>query len=122
MLEYRWNLRSDASNNGAYINQIRLLWYPGKLKSGEATNQLHHEYHASGVHLSDVDFLIEDADHLLMVEYKNANIGNAAKPNVYDPNQEKNFNKLVKKFYDSLHYLHLLGKVRPVQYLSLIHI
>ena len=35
MLEYRWNLSSDASNNGAYINQIRLLWYPGKLKSGE---------------------------------------------------------------------------------------
>ena len=34
-LEYRWNLRSDASNNGAYINQIRLLWYPGALKSGE---------------------------------------------------------------------------------------
>lgn len=35
VLEYRWNLRSDASNNGAYINQIRLLWYPGKLKNGE---------------------------------------------------------------------------------------
>ena len=34
-LEYRWNLRSDDSNNGSYINQIRLLWYPGKLKSGE---------------------------------------------------------------------------------------
>lgn len=34
-LEYRWNLRSDASNNGSYINQIRLIWYPGKLKSGE---------------------------------------------------------------------------------------
>ena len=36
MLEYRWNLRSDNSNNGAYINQIRLLWYPGTLKDGTA--------------------------------------------------------------------------------------
>lgn len=34
-LEYRWNLSSDASNNGSYINQIRLIWYPGKLKNGE---------------------------------------------------------------------------------------
>lgn len=35
MLEYRWNMRSDVSNKGSYINQIRLLWYPGKLKKGE---------------------------------------------------------------------------------------
>lgn len=98
-------------NNVYQIDCTRAKW---------ATNQLHHEYHASGVHLSDVDFLIEDADHLLMVEYKNAKIGNAAKPDAYDPNQEKNLNKLVKKFYDSLHYLHLLGKVRPVQYICVL--
>ncbi len=28
VLEYRWNLRSDPSNQNAYINQIRMLWYP----------------------------------------------------------------------------------------------
>lgn len=33
-LEYRWNMRSDASNNNAYVNQVRLSWYPGKLKNG----------------------------------------------------------------------------------------
>lgn len=54
-----------------------------------ATDQVHHEYHSAGVHLSDVDFLIEDLDSLLMVEYKNANIKGAAKPDAYDPNQEK---------------------------------
>lgn len=33
--EYRWNLRADESNEGAYLNQIRMMWYPGTLKSGE---------------------------------------------------------------------------------------
>lgn len=28
MLEYRWNMRSDISNNNSYISQIRMLWYP----------------------------------------------------------------------------------------------
>ena len=37
MLEYRWNLRADASNNGSYINQIRLLWYPGPVTDGYPT-------------------------------------------------------------------------------------
>jgi len=28
MLEYRWNMRSDLSNENSYISQIRMLWYP----------------------------------------------------------------------------------------------
>ena len=28
VLEYRWNMRADASNNNSYINQIRMLWFP----------------------------------------------------------------------------------------------
>ncbi len=28
VLEYRWNLRADATNNNSYINQIRMLWFP----------------------------------------------------------------------------------------------
>lgn len=34
MLEYRWNMRSEAENNGAYINQIRMLWYPADVIDG----------------------------------------------------------------------------------------
>ncbi|MDR2914285.1 MAG: hypothetical protein LBV74_05580 [Tannerella sp.] len=37
MLEYRWNMRADASNNGSYISQIRLLWYPGQVTDGYPT-------------------------------------------------------------------------------------
>lgn len=35
VIEYRWNLRADESNEGAYLNQIRMMWYPGELKKGE---------------------------------------------------------------------------------------
>lgn len=34
VLEYRWNLRSDAENNGSYVNQLRLLWYPAEVTEG----------------------------------------------------------------------------------------
>lgn len=34
VLEYRWNMRSDTENAGAYINQIRLLWYPSQVVDG----------------------------------------------------------------------------------------
>lgn len=34
MLEYRWNMRNNAENNGKYVSQIRLLWYPGDVKDG----------------------------------------------------------------------------------------
>jgi hypothetical protein len=38
MLEYRWNMRSDETNAGAYINQIRLRWYPGPVTDGYPEN------------------------------------------------------------------------------------
>lgn len=34
MLEYRWNMRSDAENNGAYISQIYMRWYPSDVIDG----------------------------------------------------------------------------------------
>lgn len=89
-------------------------------KAKWATDQLHHEYHNSGVHLSDVDFLIEDEAALFMVEYKNADIPNAANPSAFNPEECKRFTGLVHKFYDSLHYLHLLGKTVPVKYICVL--
>lgn len=34
VLEYRWNMRADESNNNNYINVIRLQWYPHVPKDG----------------------------------------------------------------------------------------
>lgn len=33
-----------------------------------------------------------------------------AKPEAFQPGADKKINNVVKKFYDSLHYMHLMGK------------
>lgn len=81
--------------NGAYSIDCRTsVW---------ATDKMHEDYHNAGIHINDVDFLIENATHILMVEYKNACIDIAT-----------------RKFYDSLHYLRLLEKDKPIQYIYIL--
>ena len=80
-----------------------------------ATDQIHEEYHRAKTNLKDADFLIETEEQMLLVEYKNSNVPNAANPGAFDP--EKKANDVVQKFYDSLHYLYLLGKSKPVCYI-----
>ncbi|MCI8991704.1 MAG: hypothetical protein HFG80_03095 [Eubacterium sp.] len=58
--------------NGAYsINCTYAVW---------ATDRIHEDYHNAGIHINDVDFLIEDAAHIFMVEYKNASLADADNP------------------------------------------
>lgn len=80
-----------------------------------ATDQIHEEYHRAKTNLKDADFLIETEKQLLLVEYKNSNVPNAANPGAFDP--VKKADDVVQKFYDSLHYLYLLGKDKPVRYI-----
>lgn len=50
--------------NGVYsIDCSNVVW---------ATDKTHEYYHNTGIHINDVDFLIENATNILMVEYKNA--------------------------------------------------
>ena len=52
--------------NGVYgIDCTHAIW---------ATDTIHDEYHRAGIHMNDVDFVIENDSNLLLVEYKNANI------------------------------------------------
>lgn len=60
----------------------------------------------------------------MIMEYKNANTKKAVelsyktKPfNLMDDNK---FQSVIRKFYDSCHYLHLLGKSKPVQYIYVV--
>lgn len=91
-----------------------------------ATDEIHEIYHACGLPevLSDVDFIIETTEHILMVEYKNSNIPDARihanTTKEYDPFQSEKFNKIVSKFYDSLHYLRLMGKDKPIHYIFVL--
>lgn len=92
--------------NGVYaIDCTNALW---------ATDKMHDDYHEAGIHINDVDFLIENESNLFMVEYKNANIVGAVNPAAFNPIEDKKVSIATRKFYDSLHYLKLLNKTKPV--------
>lgn len=85
-----------------------------------ATDKIHADYHAAGIHINDVDFVIENESYLLMVEYKNANIRGASNPEAFNPISDKKVSIAARKFYDSLHYLKLLNKTKPIQYIFVL--
>lgn len=101
-----------TDENGAYsIDCSNAVW---------ATDKMHEDYHNAGIHINDVDFLIENAENILMVEYKNACIANAENPAAFRPMEDKKISIATRKFYDSLHYLSLLNKDKPVQYIYIL--
>lgn len=91
-----------------------------------ASDEIHTVYHTCGLPniLCDADFAVETEDQIYLIEYKNANIPEArahAKPGTeYDPFQSEKFNKIVSKYYDSLHYLRLKGKEKPICYIFIL--
>lgn len=86
-----------------------------------ATNKLHDIYSQSKVGiLSDVDFIVETDDSILLIEYKNADISEAVHPEVFDPLDQKRENKIAFKYYDSWIYLTALQKSKPVKYIYIL--
>ncbi len=85
-----------------------------------ATDKLHEQYQAAQCSLSDVDWILETDGKIVLVEYKNANVAGAQNPEAFKPKEEKVIDKVVKKFYDSLHYLILLGKTKPKEYVYIL--
>lgn len=98
--------------NGVYsIDCSNAIW---------ATDKMHEDYHNAGIHINDVDFLIENTTNIFMVEYKNACTANAEKPDAFHPMEDKKISIATRKFYDSLHYLRLLDKNKPIQYIYIL--
>ncbi len=102
--------------NGEYgLDCSKAIW---------ATNQMHQIYHDAKVQLSDADFVIEDVESIIIMEYKNANTKKAVelsyKTEPFNPMNDNKFYSVIRKFYDSCHYLHLLGKSKPVQYIYVV--
>lgn len=98
--------------NGVYsIDCSNAVW---------ATDRMHADYQESGMHINDVDFVIEDNEHLFLVEYKNASIHGADRPEAFRPMEDKRIFVVTRKFYDSLHYLRLLNKNKSVQYIYVL--
>lgn len=100
-----------------YLDCAQAVW---------ASDEIHELYHRCGLPhlLSDADFVVETETNILLIEYKNANIAEAIihrdRTVSFDPFQKDKFDKIVKKLYDSLHYLHLMGKSKPVHYIYVL--
>lgn len=99
-----------VEENGIYqIDCTKSVW---------ATDAVHEIYRNNKVGLKDIDFIIEQEESILLIEYKNASIAKAVKyGNSFDPNAEKVINSIPKKYFDTLHYLNLLGKDKPKYYI-----
>ena len=104
--------------NGQYsIDCTAALW---------STDEIHdcfqdpsHTYGVIGF-LCDVDFVIENESHILLVEYKNADIPGAAHPERFNPSSDGKLENVAKKFYDSSYWLYLAGKDKPRKYIYIL--
>ena len=71
-----------------------------------ATDQLNRIFHRAKLSiLHDVDFVAETENEILLVEYKNANLPNAAKPEAFRPVEDKLLNNVARKYYESQYFL-----------------
>ena len=101
-----------TEENGKYSLDCRkALW---------ATDEIHSIYQQAGIHLKDVDFVIETEDNLILIEYKNANISEAKNPEAFRPDGDRKVLAIAQKFCDSLHYLNLLNKDKPKEYVYIL--
>ena len=101
-----------TEENGMYcIDCSAALW---------STSEIHEAYHEAGLTLKDVDFVIENEEMLILMEYKNANIPNACRPESFRPQDEDKILKVSRKYFDSLHYLNLLRKDKPKRFVYVV--
>lgn len=70
--------------------------------------------------LSDVDYIAETEKELLFVEYKNASIAGAKKPEAFIPSSDKLILKIAYKFYDSLIYIWACRYKKPYKYVYIL--
>lgn len=76
-------------------------------------------------YLSDVDFVIEEKERLICLEYKNANIQNAANSEVFQRKiaGEQFWKKIAKKFYSTVFLIWACDRnqqEKPIQYILLM--
>jgi hypothetical protein len=88
-----------------------------------ATDQLHIIFHRAKLSiLHDVDFVAETENEILLVEYKNANLPNAVKPEAFRPWEDKSLDKVARKYYESQYFLHSIkhGKHKTKKYVYIL--
>lgn len=86
-----------------------------------ATDTLHDvfQHNKAGI-LSDVDFVAETENEIILLEYKNANIPGAAHPERFIPSDQKMLQKIAYKYYDSWIYLKAISKDKLFRYVYIL--
>ena len=107
-----------TEENGQYtLNCTAAVWSTDKIH--EYYQDRNHTYGELGF-LCDVDFVIENEESILLVEYKNANVANAQNPGAFNPMSSNKLENVAKKFYNSLHWLYLNNKDKPKKYIYVL--
>ena len=97
-----------TEENGKYIIDCSAaIW---------STDKIHNYYQGSAPQfgnlnfLKDTDWVIESDTAIYLVEYKNSNISDAAKPEAFKPEKGETIKKVAEKYFDTHHFLILLNK------------
>jgi hypothetical protein len=82
--------------------------------------ELHEKY--KRIPLKDVDFIVENNDKILFVEYKNSNIPNASNPKAFEEKikTDDHYVEIARKFYDSIIYIMACEKNKPIEYIYIL--
>lgn len=109
-----------VEENGRYgLDCTKALWASGEM----------HAHYDNSLHpncLGDVDFVVETAVCLLLVEYKNAKVvveaGNPTpQKSANSVFKDQKFMQLIRKYFGSLPYLWLVGKTaKPCHYIFVV--
>ena len=54
-----------------------------------ASDKMNRDYSKAGLHINDVDFVIENSTDVFLAEYKNADIPDAVNPGAFNPMEDK---------------------------------
>ena len=103
-----------VEENGIYQIDLRAaLWSKG---------YLHTVYECIGNILSDVDFIAETDNTILLIEYKNTDIENTQNPEALDEkvSNGKLYDRIVNKYYGSVFYLMACARQKPIHYIFIL--
>lgn len=107
-----------TEENGKYIIDCSAaIW---------STDKIHNYYQGSAPQfgnlnfLKDTDWVIESDTAIYLVEYKNSNISDAAKPEAFKPEKGETIKKAAEKYFDTLHCLMLLNKNKSKKYIYVV--
>lgn len=84
---------------------------------------IHEVYSKAGLNslLCDADFVIQDNNDIIMIEYKNGTVEKAEKNSHFNPLDDKYIRKVARKFYDTAFYLnHFLATLQSIKYVYIV--